>query len=199
MAKDKKESTFSATQIDRLPGGGENIEQIRHLLFGPQVKGLEKKITELDDRLARNMNEMRDDLEARLDTLESFFKSELSSQIDSLDTERFERIEVVKQLTSEVRDDASKQDQRAEQIERALEKNMRELRENILEQVKLLGEEIAKKHQLGSEELQKGMTVLREELVDRSFLSSLFTESALRLSESLMETMLSGEAAADEG
>lgn len=199
MGKGEKKNATVADEQIRIPSGGENIEQIRHLLFGPQVKNLDKKIMKLDDRLTKELGEMRDDVNTRLDSLESFLKSELESLVSRLGAERQERSDADKQLTGELRESVAIREKKAEQLEKAIEKSSRDMREYVLQQNKTLSEEIHRKHQQASDELKKAMSILRDEHVDRTFLSSLFTETALRLSDDLMDTMLPGVVTPDEG
>lgn len=186
MAKDNAKVAAGGMNLS----GGENIEQIRHLLFGPQVKALENKIVKLDEKTSEALDGIRDDLNSRLDTLESFLKSELESLVKGLDSERKERGDNDEQMSREMRDCCAAQTKKDEQLEKSLETTARDLREFVLGQSKALGDEISRKHQQASDELKRTAETLRDEHVDRSVLASLFTETALRLSDGgIMDSM----------
>jgi hypothetical protein len=72
------------------------------------------------------------------------------------------------------------------------------MREFVLEQGKTLTEEIRRKQQQASDDLKRAMATLRDEHVDRATLSSLFSETALRLGDGLVESVFGEAAAADE-
>ncbi|MBG0790456.1 MAG: hypothetical protein H0S80_08185 [Desulfovibrionaceae bacterium] len=178
--------------------GGENIDQIRQLLFGPQVKKLEGLIAKLDEKITKDLETFRTAVDSRLETMESYVKNELESLVSALDAERGERADALGRLTTEFRDCCAQQAKKDKELEKAQEKTARDLREFVLEQGKSLGEEIRRKHQQSSDELKRMADTLREEHVDRAVLSSLFTETALKLGDGLMESMLGEAAAPDE-
>jgi phenylalanyl-tRNA synthetase alpha subunit len=122
------------------------MEQVRELLFGSQLKGTETRMVRQEERLMREITDVRDALKSRLDSLENFMKSEtgsllgrlqqgLAEQADALKAEQRERVESVRAEQRE-RIEAVKAEQRerdeavkAEQRERveALARTARDL------------------------------------------------------------------------
>jgi DNA-directed RNA polymerase subunit F len=99
------------------PAEGSSMEQVRELLFGAQFKEMEVHLQRQDERVQRELADMREMLKARLESLENFMKSEHFSIIARINTEKEER------------DNASKDYKR--EFEGALQIGQRELAESI--------------------------------------------------------------------
>src|SRR5581483_11374112 len=63
-------------------GSGNNLEQIREILFGGQMREVETRFARLEDRLAKLSYDLRDDLNRSLASLETFVKKEIESLND---------------------------------------------------------------------------------------------------------------------
>jgi septal ring factor EnvC (AmiA/AmiB activator) len=72
------------------------IVQVRELLFGAQLKDMEMRFRRQEERLLREIGEVRESLRGRLDSLESFMKSEVASLLGRLKEERDERDALLK-------------------------------------------------------------------------------------------------------
>ena len=77
-------------------------------------------------------------------------------------------------------------EKRLAELSNQLGSNARELRQRILDQSRMLSEEISSSYEKTSNALDRTAGELREEKVDRSALSSLFAGLSLRLSEDSM-------------
>ncbi len=56
-----------------LAGGG-NLDKVRDILFGGQMRDYEKRFNRLEDRLVKECSSIRDDIKKRLDSLEMYVK-----------------------------------------------------------------------------------------------------------------------------
>src|SRR5712692_4010154 len=56
-----------------------NVDKIRDILFGSQMRDYEKRFARMEDRLAKDAAALREDLKKRFDALESFAKQEIES------------------------------------------------------------------------------------------------------------------------
>lgn len=71
--------------------GDAPMEQVRELLFGAQLKDMEVRFKRQEERLLREIHDVKDSLKKRLDSLENFMKSEVSSLLSRLRQEQEER------------------------------------------------------------------------------------------------------------
>lgn len=51
---------------------GENVDKIRDILFGEEMRVYERRFTELDQRLIREQQKLKDELNSRITKFEGF-------------------------------------------------------------------------------------------------------------------------------
>lgn len=69
----------------------DSMEQVRELLLGTQMKDMENRFQRLEERFQRDITDLRDALKNRIESLESFMKSESASFLHRLHEEQAER------------------------------------------------------------------------------------------------------------
>ncbi|HEX8775409.1 MAG TPA: hypothetical protein VF735_17700 [Pyrinomonadaceae bacterium] len=169
-----------ATGEADLAGTG-NIDKIRDILFGVQMRDYEKRFTRLEERLIKESNNLRDDTKKRFDALELYLKNELESLTERLTAEQNARNENAESLAQGIKDTARAFEKRAAQMDEQSTRSQRELRQQILDQSKSLNDEIRQKYEELTTLLQREAEELRADKTDRSALAALFTEVAMRL------------------
>ena len=158
-----------------------NVDKIRDILFGTQMRDYDKKFARLEERLLKESAELREELKRRFASLESFMKSEVEVLNDAQKAERNAREEAVKGIADNLGETAKAWERRAAQAEEQSGKAQRDLRQLILDETKRLAEEIAQKHSNVAAELGRESQELRGMLTDKYALSDLFAELSLRL------------------
>ncbi len=199
MTTKKTPATGNSTQTSNnnksaamMDAGGEgNVDKIRDILFGSQMKDYERKFLRLEERLVKEVTRSKDDLTKRIDTLESYLKKEMESINDRLKQEKTQRTDAVKELDTEQKKTSKLLEDKLTMLDEQLGTISRELRLQILDQSKALTDDITSKQQEAADALDRTAGELREEKVDRTSLSELLTEMAIRLaSESPMDAEL---------
>jgi DNA repair exonuclease SbcCD ATPase subunit len=115
--------------------------QVRELLFGAQLKDMEMRFRRQEERLLREISEVKDSLRGRLDSLENFMKSEVNSLLNKLKEERDERDAVIKTEQRERHEEVKAEArERTEQIA----SEHREFQDNIAKEQRDRGEAVAK-------------------------------------------------------
>lgn len=171
----------SSSQASMLAGAG-NVEKIRDILFGSQMREYEKRFVRLEDRMQKEISSLKDELSKTFDSLEKFMKKEFELLNERLEKEQDDRSSAIKKVTEELKDNSSNLEKKILQTEDKLNKRSRELHEQILDQSKSLSDEIRQKHEAISELLDKEAQELRTDKVERADLSELLMEMAMRLS-----------------
>lgn len=177
------EETNSHPASPETAPGVESLDQVRDILFGGQMRDYDKRFAQLEDRLAREAVVLREEIKKRFESLENYIKSEIEAVSDRLKSERDERNSAVKELNRELRDLTRTSEKKNEQFDSHLVKAQRELRQQILDQTKLLSEEIQTKYAEMTATLARESQSLRADKTDRSALASLLTEMAMRLAD----------------
>jgi hypothetical protein len=169
----------SATNNEAAEGA--NVDKIRDILFGSQMREYEKRFTRLEEHVAKSLDSVREDFKKRLDSLEAFAQQEVDSLSQRLKTEKGERAEGLKELTSELRGIAKSLEKKLSQMEERMAEAQGEIRARILEQSKNISNEIERAKKEFFAALDRDVQTLRSEKIDRAALADLFNEIALRL------------------
>ena len=118
-----------------------NIDQLRDIIFGGQMRDYDKRFARMEERLVKEVSELREEVSKRYTSLERYVRGEVES------------------LTRELREVRAQQLEQDHTITEETQRRQAELRA-------LIDQEVAQ---------------LREDKTDRSGLSALFLELALRL------------------
>ncbi|HEY4977777.1 MAG TPA: hypothetical protein VII25_01310 [Candidatus Acidoferrum sp.] len=164
---------------------GANVDKIRDILFGSNMREYEKRFARLEERLTKSSDALRDDLKKRFDTLESYVREEMDSNNQRLKAEKAERNEALKELTRETRDNSKSQEKKQSQLEEQLNGAQADLRSRILDQSKALSNQIQKVKDEIETALENEAETLRNDKTDRAQLADLFAELSLRLKDEL--------------
>lgn len=161
--------------------GSGNLDKVRDILFGNQVREQEKRFTRLEERLVKECTNLRDETRERLESLEMYIQREVESLTARLKTEQAERDTAVQELAQEIKDITKSLEKKIAQLEEQSTQSQRDLRQQILDQSKSLSDVIRQKYEEASAALEREAQELRIDKTDRSTLASLFTEMAMRL------------------
>jgi hypothetical protein len=178
----KKTSQKDETAAADLAGGG-NIDKIREILFGVQLRESDKKFARVEERLLKESSDLREEIKKRFDALEIYVKKEVESLTSRLKSEQEERADADKEGSRELKEFAKTTEKKLSQIDDQAAKSNRDLRQQILDQSKVMTDEIRQKTEQISALLERRVQELRTDKADRTALASLFTEVAVRLND----------------
>jgi hypothetical protein len=166
-----------------LPANAEtgNVDKIREILFGGQMRDYDKRFSRLEERLLKESNELREGNRRSLEALETFVKNEFASLANRLQMEQQSREGSDQNLSRELQEAVRSVEGKLTQFQNQTTESQRDLRQQLLDQSKSLNEEIRRKHDELSTTIEREVADLSHEKTDRSSLSALFTELALRL------------------
>ncbi len=168
-------------QVTAPAADGSNLDKVRDILFGNQVREYDKRFSRLEERVIKECATVRDDTRKRLDSLESFLKNELESLSERLKHEHSTRDEAVKALAQESKEMTASLERKLSQFDEQTSNSQREVRQHILDQSKSLYDEIRQKTNEMLAALEREAQELRHDKTDSSTLAALFTELAIRL------------------
>jgi hypothetical protein len=158
-----------------------SLDKVRDILFGNQMKDVDRKLVRLEERLSKECSNLRDETRKRLDSLENYIKQEVGSLSDRLKAEQSEREIGVKSLAEEHKNITMSLERKLAQFDEQNSSAQSELREQILSQSRSFHDDIQQKYQEILVLLEREAQELRGEKANRSTLAALFTELAVRL------------------
>jgi hypothetical protein len=171
----------------RAPGDDSagNIDKVRDILFGGQMRDYDRRFQRLEERLVQEVGELKDDLRKRLAALEQFMKQEVASLADRITTEHDERTNATKDLSREARESAMAFEKKTGQLDDQIGRVQRELRQQILELQQRMSDDLREKVDEVLARLAREANELRSDKTDRATLAALLTEMAMRLNNEL--------------
>lgn len=162
------------------PAAG-NVDKIRDILFGGQMRDYDKRFSRLEERLVKESAELRAETRRLFETLETFVKKEMEALTDRLQAEQQSRETSVQSVSGELRETGKALEAKLQQSVERTTRTQGDLRQQILDQSKSLIDEMRRKHEELSATLGRELAELDHEKTDRASLSALFTEVAMRL------------------
>jgi hypothetical protein len=165
--------------------GGGNIDKVRDILFGGQMRDYERRFNRLDERLAQETAALREEVRNRLAALEQFMRKETESLADRIRTEQEERNDATKELSREARESAKALEKKTGQLDDQIGRAPREARQELLELHQRMSDELRARTDEVLARLSRESAELRSEKTDRATLAGLLTEMAMRLTNEL--------------
>jgi hypothetical protein len=176
-------SDVRAQATDDLGAG--NLDKVRDILFGGQMRDYERRFQRLDERLAQETAELKEEVRRRLTALEQFVKQETETLAERIRLEQEERTDATKELSREARENARSFEKKSGQLDDQIGKVQRESRQQILELQQRVSDDLAARIQDVLSRLSRDSAELRADKTDRATLAALLTEMAMRLNNEL--------------
>ena len=164
------------------PTGG-NIDKIRDILFGANMRDYEARFARLEEALMKEAAELRESTRRRFETLENYVKQEMDALQVRLKTERDERSDASSQHSRELHDASEALGRKIREVDDRSASEARDLRQDILNQSRTLMDELRARHEAIASLLDRRFHELQHNKTDRAALASLLTELAMRLND----------------
>ncbi len=172
MAKKQtqNQSGLSAENVD------ENVDKIREILFGGQMRDYEQRFADLEKRLTRNIEKIATDFEKRVERLNNGIKRDVEKLAEQLRDERKVRRDESKQGSKQFKELAEQVETWCVELEEQIGSETHDLRGILQEQNEELSAMIHDSH----EELSKDLAIETRKL-GREDLATVLSEVAARL------------------
>jgi hypothetical protein len=158
-----------------------NVDKIRDILFGSQMRDYDHRFAATEERLQRESTNLREDLGRRLLATEQYLRSELDALGASLKGEERERLQGVREAMDAVATLNRELSDRISALAEQTAHQQRELRTLIQDAQRALGDEMARRYDDVSESLRREAFDLRSSKADRTAIAAMFAEFAQRL------------------
>jgi DNA anti-recombination protein RmuC len=162
----------------------ESLDKVRDILFGGQMRAVESRIQNLDERIRQEQDAMRTKLERTIADLESSTRQELRALEERLTTERAKRGEEIRALSEELTESIRQLAARHDRLDESTGAADAELRDMFLQHSTAVAAEIERLSQRLTTELQREVSGLRADKLDIAAMQSLFSDMAGRLGDS---------------
>jgi hypothetical protein len=160
----------------------EGLDKVRDILFGGQMRAVESRLQNMEERLRREDEVIRSDFKKQTETLDALIRSEVQGLADRLSAEQTRRAEEIKSLTAEIREAIRALEMRHVKLEEDANMADAALRDQLLMQSTNAAAELAKLGDRLTAELSRSHDELNSSKTDRATLAALLTDVASRLS-----------------
>ncbi len=182
LQEDGMNETSPEANDDAAATGG-NVDKIRDILFGGQMRDYEKRFKRVEDRFSNENAHLREDLGQRIRALEEMLNSELDSLGDKLKVERQDRQSMYQELQQEISTLKNELNNRMTQLDELFSKDMKQLRQHMHNKFQEINTQLRQQNDNVMTIMKQEVSQLQEGKVNRSDLASFFTEFAVRLNK----------------
>jgi hypothetical protein len=172
---------------------GSNVDQLRDIIFGAQMREYERRFARMEERMAKELADIREEIRDRCATLERYVRDELESMTVDLRASQQSRAADERRLSQLIVDTTAAAEDRLTTLNDLVGKQHRELRAQLLEQTKTITDDVQRRYADLLALLARDAAELRDDKADRTALSALFMEVALRLRGESVVPAESGE------
>ncbi len=158
-----------------------NIEQIRDILFGPQIRDYEGRFRQLESKFANFEQEVGD----RLSKLDEKLSGEIHTAVDSLEKKlKYLSLTTHEEIT-DVRQNINRTEStfsgNLESVDRSAKNQIRILKEDLTSSTEKLQQELQALKVQMTGELERGFTSLKEGKISREDLAEILFEVCMKV------------------
>jgi phage host-nuclease inhibitor protein Gam len=183
MRSDEEPAWLADTPNGAAGAGGDsgNVDKIRDILFGSQMRDYDRRFASTEERLQREAAALRDDIGRRLLATEQYLRAELDTLAGNLKTEEADRVQAFRAANEALTNLHREMGERLGALTEQTAQQHRELRAQLLELQRAMTDEMQRRHDEISTTLRREVLDLRGAKTDRMALASMFAELAQRL------------------
>jgi len=178
--ENKDEQDQSGMPAENADG---NVEQIREILFGGQMRDYEERFASLEERLTRNVEQISQNFEKRLEQLDHFAKLEFGKFAELMEQERSAREQGREQSSRDLEEASQRAESRFAELQESLGNEANDLRQQLKDNIEELSSTIHDSEQLLSKSLAAETRKLADASVRRHDLAALLNDIAQRLKD----------------
>ncbi|NKC11855.1 MAG: hypothetical protein GKR94_06530 [Gammaproteobacteria bacterium] len=165
------------------PDASQNVDQIRDILFGGQMRDYERRFARMEEESAKELARVREDMDKRLKALQQLVAKEVDALSDRLKADARDNKVAQAALSKDIEKNAEHIDSRLSELEENYAKQLRQMRQQTHDNAEA-AEEALRRVQDEVVALIRGESEhLTQAKVDRVDLAGMLTEVAMRLNK----------------
>ena len=178
---DKKNSKSNSNGAIDETAEADNVDKIRDILFGNQMRDVDKRFASLEKSLTNDLAAMRNENALQIESLKTYIESEIEILGSKLSGEEKSRIEDVDDLDGRVKQQAKQIDKKIADVVKSLDKTSRDTNQKILKQTQDFGNELTKQISETRDRMDDQREALSAAKVDKQVLSEVLNALALQI------------------
>jgi hypothetical protein len=177
------QNTGATPRPAEAEGGAANLDKVRDLLFGGQMRDYERKFAAIEDRILKETSELREEVRKRLSAIEALLAREVDALSDRVRAEQEDRSTATKDLARQLDDTARTFEKKTNGLDDQMARGLRDLRQQLHEQHQQMADDLKRQADQILERLARESQQLQSDKTDRASLAALLTEMAMRLTD----------------
>lgn len=165
-----------------------NIDKIRDILFGVQVREFEQKISALETRFNSELKTIREESREKIEKLEQIVNREIGTLTDEIQGEKNSRADALRTVSGEIERTSNLLEEKFTKFSAVTARNEDEIRTQIRDRSVELEGSIRRKLEEIVAAVDQETKEIRDQKADRAALADLFTEMAMRLAKEFADT-----------
>lgn len=183
IAGNAKQAANSASPMQDEVEEQDSVDKIRDILFGNQMRELDRKFAKLEERIASDLASIRQESTSQIDSLQSFVESEIEILSSKLGTEEKTRVAELDEVDAEIKKSVRQINDKIAELVKSLDKQSRDTNQKILKQSQDFSADLNSQ----MEQTRKRMDGYNQELtfakVDKTGLADILSQVALQLNQ----------------
>lgn len=163
----------------------ESIDQVRDILFGAQMRTVDRRLSQLEERMQRELEAARKDLSKQIADLDGRAMKQDEALSEKLKAESAKRSEDLKALRADMNKGFKDLDKSLGKLDDATAKADAELRDQLLALGETLKADLQAVNESLTADVNQYVDELRSEKTDIASLVELYTDMARRLADIL--------------
>lgn len=178
---DKKNSKSNSNGVIGETTEADNVDKIRDILFGNQMRDVDKRFASLEKSLTNDLAAMRNENALQIESLKTYIESEIEILGAKLSGEEKSRIDDVDELDGNIKQQAKQIDKKVADVIKSLDKTSRDTNQKILKQTQDFSNELTKQISETRDRMDDQREALSVAKVDKQVLSEVLNALALQI------------------
>lgn len=160
-----------------------NVDKIRQILFGGQMRDYEKRFDAMEKRLSQNIERLARDMDRRMERLDTFARREFDKLGDQIKAEKKDRVAESKKGSGELQSLIDQVESWFAEVDEQIAADAKNMRLELIDQSETLSAQIHENHEQITSALQKEADDLGSRKLAREDMAALLSEFSMRLSK----------------
>ena len=182
MNKTAKGSSGNTTKnAEAEVSEADNVDKIRDILFGNQMREVNQKFASMEKSLTNDLAAIRKEYALQIDSLKTYFESEIEILGSKLSAEEKSRIEDMDELDDRLKQQGKQIDKKISDLAKAMDKNTSDINQKILKQSQDFNAEMGAQISESRQRMDGYRDDLDQGKVDKLALSEMFSTLAIQI------------------
>lgn len=158
-----------------------NVDKIREILFGGQMKDYEGRFKRLEEKLVQESTRLTKELENKFAAMEQSLRNEIERKDQQLQQEKNDRLAGLNSMDDSLQALNAALSNRLDELDADSQKSLSNARQEFQDEISILQTNLREQQESLLRSLEEESNYLRNDKVSRNAMAGMFNELSLRL------------------